>query len=79
MAVSDAIQKHRASIAALIWSIRVVLYSNLVANSYRGGRDTEAHSAHGVGPWLILAACVLLPVWLAVSMMALKLLGVWSY
>jgi len=58
-------------------SDRVVLYSNLVANSYRGGRDVEPHN--GVGPWLVLAACILLPVWLAASMMALRLLGVWSY
>lgn len=54
-----------------------MLYSNLVANSYRGGRDVVPRT--GVGPWLILAACILLPVWLAASMMALKLLGVWSY
>jgi hypothetical protein len=56
-----------------------VLYSNLVANSYRGGRDIEPRNGQGVGPWLILAACILLPVWLAASMMALRLMGVWSY
>ena len=56
-----------------------MLYSNLVANSYRGGRDIEPRNGQGVGPWLILAACILLPVWLAASMMALRLLGVWSY
>jgi hypothetical protein len=54
-----------------------VLYSNLVTSSYRGRGDIEPRN--GVGPWLILAACILLPVWLAASMMALKLLGVWSY
>ena len=55
-----------------------MLYSNLVANSYRS-RDVEAQSGKGLGLWLILAACMLLPVWLAASVMALQILGVWSY
>ncbi len=54
-----------------------MLYSNLVANSYRAGRKNEPHAS--VGPWLILAACMLLPVWLAASVMVLKFLGVWPY
>ena len=56
-----------------------MLYSNLVANSYRGGRGIEIHDKNSIGPWLILAACMLLPVWLAASVMALQILGVWSY
>jgi hypothetical protein len=79
MAASDTIQAHPASIATLIWSNRVVLYSNLVASSYRSDRDIAPRNGQGVGPWLILAACILLPVWLAASMMALRFLGVWSY